>query len=155
MQEAFFAGLLPDVLGFAGAVIIRRILGIAHVVDYESITDADARLKTFLLSTLALALHSTCLHSFLVSLSLFLLHDLHRVTGRYFILAGPVCGDLHLPQYGAFDHKALLCRAAVERRSLLFARELLVEPSAFSSMDAVVEAAAACDPSYLSELNKL
>lgn len=43
MQEDFFQGLLPDVLGFAGAVIVRRILGIAHVVDYESIQDADSR----------------------------------------------------------------------------------------------------------------
>ncbi|CAL8462461.1 g1994 [Coccomyxa elongata] len=43
VQEDFFQGLLPDVLGFAGAVIIRRILGIAHVVDYENIQDADSR----------------------------------------------------------------------------------------------------------------
>ena len=43
VQQAFFAELFEDVLGFAGAVIIRRILGIAHVTDYESIKDADAR----------------------------------------------------------------------------------------------------------------
>lgn len=65
MQEAFFAGLLPEVLGFAGAVIIRRILGIAHVVDYESITDADARLKTFLHWRLLCILHVCILFLFL------------------------------------------------------------------------------------------
>ncbi len=43
VQQAFFAELFEDVLGFAGAVIIRRILGIAHVIDYESIADADTR----------------------------------------------------------------------------------------------------------------
>ena len=43
VQQAFFEELLQDVLGFAGAVIIRRILGIAHVIDFESIKDADAR----------------------------------------------------------------------------------------------------------------
>lgn len=42
-QAGFFAELLPDVLGFAGAVMIRRILGIAHVIDFEQIADADTR----------------------------------------------------------------------------------------------------------------
>ena len=58
VQEAFFAGLLPDVLGFAGAVIIRRILGIAHVVDYESITDADARHVNSLAHSVECRLHA-------------------------------------------------------------------------------------------------
>ena len=35
--------LFRDTLAFAGAVIIRRILGIAHVIDFESIEDLDAR----------------------------------------------------------------------------------------------------------------
>ncbi|BDA46322.1 probable methylthioribose-1-phosphate isomerase at N-terminal half [Coccomyxa sp. Obi] len=88
VQEDFFQGLLPDVLGFAGAVIIRRILGIAHVVDYESIQNADSR-------------------------------------------------------------------AAVERRSLQFARRLLVETSSFGgSMEAVVKAAAASDSAYVDELTE-
>lgn len=43
VQDSFFEELLEDVLGFAGAVIIRRILGIAHVVDFESIEDAERR----------------------------------------------------------------------------------------------------------------
>ena len=42
-QQAFFSELFPDVLSFAGAVMIRRILGIAHVVDFEQIADADTR----------------------------------------------------------------------------------------------------------------
>ena len=43
LQDKFFRELLRDCLGYAGAVIIRRILGIAHVIDYESIKDAEAR----------------------------------------------------------------------------------------------------------------
>jgi 5-methylthioribose kinase len=43
VQGEFFRELLDEVLGFAGAVIIRRILGIAHVIDFESIKDPDAR----------------------------------------------------------------------------------------------------------------
>lgn len=35
--------VLTDALGFAGAVIIRRILGIAHVIDFETIKDQDIR----------------------------------------------------------------------------------------------------------------
>ena len=42
-QEQFFAELFPDVLSFAGAVMIRRILGIAHVIDFEQMADADVR----------------------------------------------------------------------------------------------------------------
>jgi 5-methylthioribose kinase len=30
-------------LGFAGAKIIRRIIGIAHVEDFESIQDQDVK----------------------------------------------------------------------------------------------------------------
>jgi 5-methylthioribose kinase len=32
-----------DCVGFMGAVIIRRIVGIAHVADLETIADADVR----------------------------------------------------------------------------------------------------------------
>jgi len=42
-QEAFFKELFQDTLSFAGAVIIRRILGIAHVIDFESIEDLEDR----------------------------------------------------------------------------------------------------------------
>ena len=51
LQDKFFEELLRDCLGYAGAVIIRRILGIAHVIDYESIKDADARCVAFLISS--------------------------------------------------------------------------------------------------------
>lgn len=43
LQDKFFRELFRDALSYAGAVIIRRILGIAHVIDYESIKDADRR----------------------------------------------------------------------------------------------------------------
>lgn len=42
-QAAFFRLLLADTLGFAGCKMIRRIIGIAHVEDLESISDADVR----------------------------------------------------------------------------------------------------------------
>ena len=42
-QAAFLHELLPDVLRFAGAVMIRRIVGIAHVADLDSIADANVR----------------------------------------------------------------------------------------------------------------
>ena len=43
LQDKFFKELFRDCVGYAGAVIIRRILGIAHVIDYESIEDVDKR----------------------------------------------------------------------------------------------------------------
>lgn len=43
LQDKFFRELFRDALSYAGAVIIRRILGIAHVIDYESIKVADRR----------------------------------------------------------------------------------------------------------------
>jgi 5-methylthioribose kinase len=42
-QEAYFKQLWMDTLGFAGMKIVRRILGIAHVEDMESIEDLDTR----------------------------------------------------------------------------------------------------------------
>jgi len=42
-QTVFMRKLLSDSLGFAGAKMIRRIIGIAHVEDLESIQDADRR----------------------------------------------------------------------------------------------------------------
>jgi 5-methylthioribose kinase len=38
-------GIWRDALGFAGCEIIRRIVGLAHVEDFESIADADARAR--------------------------------------------------------------------------------------------------------------
>jgi len=42
-QTAYLQRIFKDSLGFAGAKMIRRIVGIAHVADLESIEDKDVR----------------------------------------------------------------------------------------------------------------
>jgi 5-methylthioribose kinase len=42
-QDAYMRRLLVESLGFAGAKMTRRILGLAHVEDLESIVDPDRR----------------------------------------------------------------------------------------------------------------
>jgi 5-methylthioribose kinase len=42
-RERFIARLFADTVGFAGAKMIRRVLGLAHVADLESIDDPDVR----------------------------------------------------------------------------------------------------------------
>ena len=42
-QEAYRKRLWRDTIGFAGAKMIRRIVGIAHVADLESIEDNEVR----------------------------------------------------------------------------------------------------------------
>lgn len=42
-QEAYLDRLFGDMLGFAACKMIRRILGFAHVLDFESIEDAARR----------------------------------------------------------------------------------------------------------------
>ena len=42
-QKDFMAQILADTLGFAGMKMLRRIVGIAHVEDLESIEDANVR----------------------------------------------------------------------------------------------------------------
>lgn len=42
-QERYLATLFSDSLGFAGAKMIRRLLGLAHNIDLEWIADADRR----------------------------------------------------------------------------------------------------------------
>jgi 5-methylthioribose kinase len=42
-QDAYMRRLFADTLGFAGAKMTRRILGLAHVEDLESIADPDLR----------------------------------------------------------------------------------------------------------------
>ena len=44
-QERFLAELFTDMIGFAGAKIIRRIFGFAHNADFELIADRTARAK--------------------------------------------------------------------------------------------------------------
>ena len=43
VQQAYLRRLFADSLGFAAAKMIRRILGLAHVLDLESIRDPDRR----------------------------------------------------------------------------------------------------------------
>eukprot|EP00887_Chlorella_sp_A99_P002733 scaffold6.g2733.t1 len=42
-QAAFMAALWRDCVAFGGAVVIRRLVGIAHVADMDGIADADVR----------------------------------------------------------------------------------------------------------------
>ena len=42
-QQAFMSELFQDALNFGGAVMIRRIVGIAHIDDFREIPDLDAR----------------------------------------------------------------------------------------------------------------
>jgi 5-methylthioribose kinase len=42
-QVAYMREVLTDSFGFAGAKMTRRVVGIAHVADLESIKDQDAR----------------------------------------------------------------------------------------------------------------
>ena len=42
-QSLFISSLLRDTLGFAGMKMLRRIVGIAHVEDLESIEDLNVR----------------------------------------------------------------------------------------------------------------
>ena len=43
LMEDFLKSLWRDALGFAGCVLIRRIVGVAHVADLEEIQNADTR----------------------------------------------------------------------------------------------------------------
>ncbi|CAN6687866.1 unnamed protein product [Malus baccata var. baccata] len=43
VQKKFIKDLLHDTLGFGAAKMIRRIVGVAHVEDFESIADASKR----------------------------------------------------------------------------------------------------------------
>ncbi len=42
-REQWFGGLFADTLGYAGAEMIRRIVGFAHNLDFESIANPDLR----------------------------------------------------------------------------------------------------------------
>jgi 5-methylthioribose kinase len=42
-RRAYLDALFADMLGFAACKMIRRILGFAHVIDFERIQDADLR----------------------------------------------------------------------------------------------------------------
>jgi 5-methylthioribose kinase len=42
-QQAFFSELWADCVGFMGAVMMRRLVGIAHVADMDSIEGEGSR----------------------------------------------------------------------------------------------------------------
>ena len=44
-MRKYMRELRADALGFSGAKMVRRIVGIAHNADLEEIQDADARAK--------------------------------------------------------------------------------------------------------------
>jgi 5-methylthioribose kinase len=44
-REDYMQRLLQDSIGFTGCKIIRRVIGLAHVADVQSIPDPDARAK--------------------------------------------------------------------------------------------------------------
>jgi 5-methylthioribose kinase len=44
-RNAFLEGLFADMLGFAACKMIRRIVGFAHVIDFETIQDAFVRAR--------------------------------------------------------------------------------------------------------------
>jgi len=44
-RSAFLDGLFADMLGFGACKMIRRIVGFAHVIDFDSIKDPDLRAR--------------------------------------------------------------------------------------------------------------
>jgi len=44
-RSAYVDGLFSDMLGFAACKMIRRLLGFAHVIDFDSIRDVSARAR--------------------------------------------------------------------------------------------------------------
>ena len=60
MRDRYLAELFADMLGFAGCKMIRRILGFAHVLDFESIASLELRAQC---ETAALAMASMLLKS--------------------------------------------------------------------------------------------
>lgn len=44
-QQTYLRGVFEDSMGFAGAKMIRRIVGVAHVADMDRIEDAEVRAK--------------------------------------------------------------------------------------------------------------
>ncbi|KRF03535.1 methylthioribose kinase [Paenibacillus sp. Soil766] len=59
-QDYFIAGLLRDTVGFTGAKMVRRVVGLAHVADIDKIEDAAARERA---QRLALTIGTACLRA--------------------------------------------------------------------------------------------
>ena len=51
------SNLLQDTVGFAGAKMVRRVVGLAHVADIDKIEDAAARERA---QRMALAIGTAC-----------------------------------------------------------------------------------------------
>jgi 5-methylthioribose kinase len=65
-RRAFLDGLFADMLGFAACKMIRRIVGFAHVIDFERIQDAAVRARceaSALAMARALLTHPAQFHS--------------------------------------------------------------------------------------------
>jgi 5-methylthioribose kinase len=65
-REDYMQRLLQDTIGFAGSKMIRRIIGLAHVADVQSIPDAETRAKAernALSIGVSLILHNRQAHS--------------------------------------------------------------------------------------------
>ena len=59
-QDYFMANLLRDTVGFTGAKMVRRIVGLAHVADIDKIEDASARERA---RRLALTIGTACIRA--------------------------------------------------------------------------------------------
>lgn len=55
-QDDYMKRLLQDTIGFAGAKMVRRIVGLAHVADIDNIPNADVRMRA---QKIALAIGTT------------------------------------------------------------------------------------------------
>ncbi|MDU0205275.1 MULTISPECIES: S-methyl-5-thioribose kinase [Paenibacillus] len=59
-QDYFLKNLLQDTVGFTGAKMVRRIVGLAHVADIDKIEDNAARERA---QRLALAIGTSCIRA--------------------------------------------------------------------------------------------
>ncbi|BFT70254.1 S-methyl-5-thioribose kinase [Paenibacillus sp. P36] len=59
-QDHFLKNLLQDTVGFTGAKMVRRIVGLAHVADIDKIEDNAARERA---QRLALAIGTSCIRA--------------------------------------------------------------------------------------------
>ncbi len=120
--------LFQEVLGFCGAFIIRRIVGIAGVADLRELPDLEVGLNEIA------PLRAPPAGDLRLLLLLLLLH--HMETRRRSCLS---------PRPSPASHCLLQVRACCERRALAFGQTLLVQVlgQSIRGIDALVEAAAA------------
>ncbi|WNR43403.1 S-methyl-5-thioribose kinase [Paenibacillus roseipurpureus] len=83
-QDYFVASLLRDTVGFAGAKMVRRVVGLAHVADIDKIGDAAARERA---QRLALTIGTAAIRANRQVTSIDeLIHIATRATERGFVL---------------------------------------------------------------------